>query len=517
MNVAKGFFEVSLKDLTAAGFAGLKSKFSEFVATAAGILGGISLVEFAKSVAEAGIEAEKVSARLGAALRLAGDASQESQEKAEKFAASLMFVSTVGDEDVKTVMAEIAAKTGTTGDELNKAAVAAIGLARVYELDLTSAARVLSNVINGKTAALQKYGIVVDETKDKQELLNDFIKKGVDAFRESASETDTYAGKLKQLKEQWGELKETMATGFLRAAGKEGIDTLTAYTTGLSKEVGDAIAMFSGQDNSAWGHLHEAVLSTVLDAIGMGEVLSDNAVTTSTVQLGKAEIEKQKAEALAAINSQEEVKSRAAEKSGPVEKPVDREKARKEEFENFKASFKDFTEEENQHQREAFEMELKIQRLRLQGKDKEADKLQDLMEDQKRIFEVQKMENDAIKDRRDALVEAFQPIIDMEDGMTDWLSQLIDQSADEVRKQFEPIKAAVKQLNDTQKVEAVVAKKMSDPFNVTQRSSNFSSFYNGVGRAIGEFVAAPVDTHAKKQTELLERIEQNTRRRPLVR
>jgi hypothetical protein len=152
-------------------------------------------------------EAEAVN-QLGAALTQLGAGAQ--LEGMRQFAASIQKMTTVGDEATLQMM-QLGATVGQlTGDGLQEASVAAIGLSRAFKMDLEAAMRLVARAAVGETGQLKRYGIVLADTADKTAQFNELLAIGRRHFALAQAETQTFSGKWKQLSNAIGDAKEQL-------------------------------------------------------------------------------------------------------------------------------------------------------------------------------------------------------------------------------------------------------------------------------------------------------------------
>lgn len=152
------------------------------------------------------MEQEKAANSLANALRLVN---AESQAPAmAKFAAEIQRLTIYGDEAVQQVMALGSSMGKLAGEDLKNATVAAIGLSKAYGMDLQAAMRLVARAAVGDTGSLKRYGIVLDASLSTTEKFNEVLRIGRDNFALATGETNTFTGRLAQLKNAFGDAKE---------------------------------------------------------------------------------------------------------------------------------------------------------------------------------------------------------------------------------------------------------------------------------------------------------------------
>lgn len=173
-----------------------------------GYLSARAIIGFAKSSIAAFAEDQAAVVALTAALDTLNAAAEIGRHKA--FAAQLQRMTVIGDETTLSMMAMGASMGKLTGDALQRATVAAVGLSKAYGIELTAAMRLVSRAAVGDTAQLKRYGIVMDETLSKEERFGKLLEIGAAKFNLARAEASTFSGSVKQLANAWGDAKERL-------------------------------------------------------------------------------------------------------------------------------------------------------------------------------------------------------------------------------------------------------------------------------------------------------------------
>ncbi|HUX16205.1 MAG TPA: hypothetical protein VMW52_07010 [Phycisphaerae bacterium] len=212
--------EYVVKDSTLAGTKGVTSNLARLdkasrglgrVMGALGIGAGIyGVTRFFTSAAEAAMQQDEAEQALQATLG-------GSIAKYKDYAAEIQNRTRYGDE---AVLAEIAygKNLGITADRLEAATTAAIGLAAKYKIDLHSAMMLVGRASMGQTQMLTRYGIVLDETLTDQQKFNALLRMGAGSFGLAEAAAESLSGRAEQLKNRWGDLKETLGAPIAEAA-----------------------------------------------------------------------------------------------------------------------------------------------------------------------------------------------------------------------------------------------------------------------------------------------------------
>ncbi len=153
---------------------------------------------------------------LTAALRAAGDATQENTDRLKKYAAELQKTTIYGDEEIITQMA-YAKNLGVTTDKLEEAAKAAIGLAATYKLELATAMMLVGRASQGQTQMLTRYGIVLREGLTDQQKFNKVLQIGADGFALAEEAATTSGGKLTRIWNRIGDVAESVGKKIMGA------------------------------------------------------------------------------------------------------------------------------------------------------------------------------------------------------------------------------------------------------------------------------------------------------------
>lgn len=193
--------------------------------TAASIAAGAfaaSVLAAGKQVVAAFIEAEDAQKGLAAALRNNGDNAAALVPKFTALATAIQNQTKFEDDAVVSAMA-LGRNMGITSGNLEKATVAAVGLASKYRIDLQTAMTLVAKASQGQTETLSRYGMVLDDTLTPQEKFNAVLKQGADAFGLAQDEAKTTGGQIAQLGNIFGDLKEDIGgaiveTGLLQKA-----------------------------------------------------------------------------------------------------------------------------------------------------------------------------------------------------------------------------------------------------------------------------------------------------------
>jgi len=178
-------------------------------ATIAGAAIGAGLTAAMVSGVRAFMVQEDAANSLAAALRATGDATDLNMAKLSKHASAMQAQTRFGDEAILSAMA-YGKNLGIQAGQLDQAATAAAGLAAKYRLDLNSAMMLIGRASQGQTQMLARYGIVLDDSLDAQGKFNELLKIGADNFGLAQADATTLSGRMTQMKNAMGDVKEVI-------------------------------------------------------------------------------------------------------------------------------------------------------------------------------------------------------------------------------------------------------------------------------------------------------------------
>jgi hypothetical protein len=197
-----------------------------------GLRGAVGAI---KDVARAAMEAERSQNEFRVALDRTGDATAGNIAAGRAFAEQIESQTTYSDTQVLSQMAY--AKTlGVTTDRLDETAIAAIGLASAYGMDLERATRAIALASEGELDSLKKVGIVIDKTASDRDRMNQVMELGTRGFVKARAAVDTTEGAMKQLENTWHSTKTALGTPFL-APMTEGFRSMTVLLRDNRSEI----------------------------------------------------------------------------------------------------------------------------------------------------------------------------------------------------------------------------------------------------------------------------------------
>jgi len=156
------------------------------------------------NVTKESIEAFRVQEQAEAKLQAA---TGQNISEFKKFASSMQAVTTIGDEAILQAQT-LASAMGVQNNEINKTTQGAIGLSKAFGMDLSGAMKLSVQATEGNYTALARYiPALKTATSDgeKQAIVQEAMAKG---FKIATAEANTFSGKMDQLKNIQGDIKE---------------------------------------------------------------------------------------------------------------------------------------------------------------------------------------------------------------------------------------------------------------------------------------------------------------------
>lgn len=193
---------------------GLQGARAQLLSWKTAMVGGIGVAAgavgaFGVSSVRAFMAAEQATIALKAALNEAGGATAHTLPTLAKYASAIQRQTVLDDDAVKGAMA-YGLNLGIATDKIDEAAKAAAGLAARFKIDLNTAMMLIGRASQGQTQMLTRYGIALDATATQEEKFNQLLRIGADSFGLAKAETESTSGKLAQMRNAWGDLKETI-------------------------------------------------------------------------------------------------------------------------------------------------------------------------------------------------------------------------------------------------------------------------------------------------------------------
>lgn len=215
---AEGATDKSMREMehsTGSGIANLKQHWLAYTAVITGAIYAINKVTSA--FIQAASVQETAEKRMESALRSTDRYTRTAQESLLRLAAGLQKVTTYGDEVTLSAMAMGQSLASLSTDQLARLTPAVMDLATGLGIDLTNAFSLVGKAFSSSTNPLVRYGIVLDMTKDKAARLDEIVSViGAKFGGQAAAMVDTYAGRVAQLSNAWGDLKEAIGAAIIK-------------------------------------------------------------------------------------------------------------------------------------------------------------------------------------------------------------------------------------------------------------------------------------------------------------
>jgi hypothetical protein len=149
------------------------------------------------------------------ALFVLGPVSKETQKDMQKFADEIRRTTTLADHEILSVMTLGVTIGKLSGEALQKATIAAIGLSKGFGIPLETAMRLVSKGAVGISTGLKRVGIDIKGCKDEQSLYNKVMEIGTKNFTIAQGETKTYAGTVLQMRNALEQVRVTIGQALM--------------------------------------------------------------------------------------------------------------------------------------------------------------------------------------------------------------------------------------------------------------------------------------------------------------
>jgi len=181
------------------------------IAAAQGVIRGLKgLIRFMGDTIDKAKEQEKAEIAMEAALKTTGREITKNSEHYRRYASSIQKVTMFGDEEILKSQALLLQLTDLRKDGIDKATEAAVGLATVYDQDLSAATVLVGKALAGNFGALSRYGIQVDKNLSASEKQVSLLEQLGVMYGRAKEETLSFAGIQKQLTNLWGDMQEQL-------------------------------------------------------------------------------------------------------------------------------------------------------------------------------------------------------------------------------------------------------------------------------------------------------------------
>lgn len=190
---------------------------------------------------ELAIKQENADQRLAAALRNLGDSSARTVQHLKDEADALQLVTTFGNEAIQEVQALLVSLGTLSGEGLERATRTTLDFATALRIDLATAALLIAKAAGGSTAAMSRYGIIIDENIPQSEKFTEVLNLMDKRFGGLAKAlTLTFEGRREQIRNVSGDIREFFGDVIIKSpeviAGLDGIaKSLNTFLTALER------------------------------------------------------------------------------------------------------------------------------------------------------------------------------------------------------------------------------------------------------------------------------------------
>ena len=215
----------------------------------AGAAAAAFAVKFGVDAVKAAAAEEAAIARLSQAL--ANVDQSMALDGVESFIDGMARATGVADDQLRPAMTTLVNATGDAA-QAQRLMSLALDVSAGSGRDLSSVTMALAKAANGQTTALRRLGVPLSDAAVKSGDLRAVTSELNDVFRgQAAKAANTFEGRIKRLGVAFGELQESLGTGFLNGlqGGEEGTRDLTSAIESLEPAMEGLGAMVATQVN----------------------------------------------------------------------------------------------------------------------------------------------------------------------------------------------------------------------------------------------------------------------------
>lgn len=275
---------------TTTGFTATFGKMVASMVTAQAVISTVrglwsSYVGLIQGSIESFANAEAAQTKLVAALKAQGTATPEVIKQQSDLAAQFQRTTVYADDLLMEMQGLLVQVGNVMPNQMQSALKAATDLASGLGIDLRTATMLVGKAFEGETGTLKRYGIVIDETKLKTEGVTAVLDAIQQKFGGQAqAEVATYAGQIKQLANNWDDLKERI--GAIVVQSDEVKVLLSSLNSLLKAMAGESEGAASGIGKlwSAWDLFITGLRSSEPTLRMIDKWLSDQAFKADAAQ-----------------------------------------------------------------------------------------------------------------------------------------------------------------------------------------------------------------------------------------
>ena len=213
------------------------TNFTSNLLTIAGVAAAVGAVMYGtahaiEALAEAAMEQGKADLRMAAGLASVGANTAENRKEFKAWAEEIEQATAISDESIQGVMTTLTLVGRVSAEKLKETTQAALDLATVLDIDVTTAAMLMAKAAQGNTMALTRYGIVLDSTLGKGQKFAALMGVIKGRWNEQAQLMAGGLGAaLTRLGLSYDNLKQAMGEGILQSGNFR--DVLATLNQGL--------------------------------------------------------------------------------------------------------------------------------------------------------------------------------------------------------------------------------------------------------------------------------------------
>ena len=226
----------SLSKTGSSSLGGLVNSFASAATAAGAVVGAVALVSKGiKETTEAYRKQAKAETQLETAAKNNPYLNEASVATLKSFASELQSISTVGDEELLPMMAQLVAN-GRTQKEIMDITRAAVDLSASGMMDLNSAVSALNATYNGMAGTLGRQNGAIKNLTEEQLKNGEAVKIISEQYKGMAKKVADTTGSAQQLANTWGDFKEHVGSGIEKA-----LTPARKVITGMIQDVNNAI------------------------------------------------------------------------------------------------------------------------------------------------------------------------------------------------------------------------------------------------------------------------------------
>ena len=231
--------DTKLKGLSKSGgssLGNLANSFTSIIAPAGAVAGTIAVIgKSVKALSDAYRKQAQAETQLETAAKNNPYLNEANVATLKSFASELQSISTVGDEELLPMMAQLAAN-GRTQKEIMDITRAAVDLSASGTMDLNSAVSALNATYNGMAGTLGRQNGAIKNLTEEQLKNGEAVKIISEQYKGMAKKVADTTGSAQQLANTWGDFKEHIGSGIEKA-----LTPVRKTITGLIQDVNNAI------------------------------------------------------------------------------------------------------------------------------------------------------------------------------------------------------------------------------------------------------------------------------------